>query len=169
MHRCTELGLGHVARRVVAQTWPLQVLTAAMLLAACGWYVGTGDPMPARAAWRLETIAAVGLAGGFAVHEVAHVAVLRRCAGVSHLVVSSTWWRFSLEPRGSITAAQVVGVALAGPGAAAAVGLVLWAALPGAGLHGWFLVHLVFLLPVFGDGRSLVLGVRELPWRVRAT
>ena len=142
------------------QTWPLQVLTATLLLSAGWWYVVSGDAMVLRAAMHLEVLAAVGLAGAFAVHEAAHAVVLRHCSGVSHLVVSRTAWRFSLEPRGSLTPGQAVGVALAGPSAAAAVGLGLWVGTPHLALHWWFLAHLVFLLPVFGDGRSLLIGVR---------
>lgn len=144
---------------MIAQTWPLQLLTATMLVAATWWYVATGDGMLLRAAGRLELLAAVGVAGAFAVHEVAHVAVLRRCEGVTHLVVTATPARFSVEPRGRITPRQVVGVALAGPGAAAVAGLVLWIAVPAVDLHWWFLAHLAFLLPVFGDGRSLLVAL----------
>ncbi len=155
---------------MVGQTWPLQALTAGMLLAATWWFLVSGDAMPLRAAGRVEAMAAIGLGGAFAVHEVAHAAVLRHCPGVSHLIVSATPWRLSLEPRGVITPGQVVRVALAGPGTTAAVGLVLWVAVPQAGLHWWFLAHLLFLLPVFGDGRSLLIGAtRSVRTRARGS
>lgn len=159
MHERGELRLDRVALGVLAQTWPLQVLTAVLLLASTWWSVTTGDTVLLGLAGRLELCAAVGLGAAFAIHEVAHVLVLRRCPGVTHLLVTVTPWRFSLEPRGTITPREVAAVALAGPVAAATVGLLLWVSLPQPGLHWWFLAHLLFLLPVFGDGRSLLLGL----------
>lgn len=151
-----------VALAVVRQTWPLQMLTGALLVVAAWWWLVSGDTTIVRGAAHLELCAAVGLAGAFALHEAAHVVALGRCAGVTHLVVTVTAWRFSLEPRGTITPGQMVVVALSGPGAAAVAGAVLWLVAPGVALHWWFLAHLGFLLPVFGDGRSLVLGLRCL-------
>ena len=132
-----------------------------MLLAAALLSLSSGELVWVRVAGYVEILAVVGLAGAFAVHEVAHVAVLRRCGGVSGVVMTATPWRFSLEPRGVITHRQVAAVAVAGPAAATGVGLVLWVGLPQAALHWWFIAHLVFLLPIFGDGRSLVLALRR--------
>lgn len=162
MHEAGDLHLAGVGRRVIGQTWPLQVMTASMLVAGGWWFLTTGDAMLLRAAARLELLAAVGLGVAFAIHEMAHAAALRRCSGISHVVLTATPWRFSLEPRGTMTSGQLAAVAVAGPAATAVTGLVLWAAAPRAGLHWWFLAHLVFLLPVFGDGRSLVLASRAV-------
>lgn len=157
-----DLALGRVALGVVAQTWPLQVLTAGLLLAATWWFLVTGDEVLLRLAGRVEAYAAIGLGAAFALHEVAHAAVLRRCRGVSHVLVTVTPWRFSLEPRGTMSPGQLFLVALAGPGAVVAAGLVLRMTVPQLGLHWWFLAHLVFLLPVFGDGRSLLAALGRL-------
>ncbi|WP_255771677.1 hypothetical protein [Pseudarthrobacter sulfonivorans] len=106
------------------------------------------------------------LLGGFLIHEGAHALAGRRFRGISSFVVSSSMFRFSIAPVGRLYGWQIAVMALAGPVAAAAAGLVLWAAVPGLLLHWWFWPHLVFLAPLFGDGRSLVVGIRHWSARV---
>lgn len=47
-----------------------------------------------------------------------------------------------------------------GPLFAALIGIVLGFFPLTADLRMWYLLHLVFLLPFFGDGRALLLGLR---------
>ena len=55
----------------------------------------------------------------------------------------------------------MVVVGLSGPLADASLGFALWCVMPGSGLHFWFIGHLVFVLPLFGDGRAIVSGARR--------
>ncbi|WP_155806779.1 hypothetical protein [Leifsonia xyli] len=50
-------------------------------------------------------------------------------------------------------------------GTLVAVGAGLAAIVPSQGFHCWYLCHAVFLLPVFGDGRSVIVGARA--WSAR--
>jgi hypothetical protein len=103
----------------------------------------------------------VCLLAGFVIHEAAHAYAGRRCQGITAFRVESTIFRFSLSPVGFLFGWQIALTALAGPLAAALVGCLLFVAAPALSLHYWFWLHLVFLTPVFGDGRSLIVGLRS--------
>jgi hypothetical protein len=141
---------------VAAQVWPLLAFAGVLLAVALAWRVRSGDPVPAEMAWTvLAKPAALGLVVPFALHESAHALVLKRIRTVTHITIERTAWRTSVIPEGSMTARQTAVVALAGPSACVAVGALLW--LPGLdrSLAWWYLAHIVFLLPFFGDGRVL--------------
>ena len=104
----------------------------------------------------------VCLLAGFVIHETAHAYAGRMCRGISAFRVESTKFRFSLQPVGFLFGWQVALIAITGPLAAALAGCLLFAAAPGLSLHYWFWLHLAFLTPLFGDGRSLLIGLRGL-------
>jgi hypothetical protein len=145
---------------VAAQVWPLLALVAVLLLASLAWLFSSGDYATARVAWALFRTATLGLVGSFALHESAHVLVLKQVRTVTHVTIDRTAWRTSILPSGVLTGRQVVGVAIAGPFACVAVGLALWTTDLGSSLRWWYLAHGIFLLPIFGDGRSLCRGLR---------
>ena len=149
-----------VAWCVIRQVWLLLAFVAGLLVAAGGWFATSGDPVLVEIAWWMVQTAAVGLVGSFVVHETAHVILLRRIAGVTHIAIGQTLWRFSVMPVGSLTAAQTAGVAAAGPLACVTVGALLWSITPISSLAWWYFGHALFLLPVFGDGRCLVTALR---------
>ena len=101
------------------------------------------------------------LLGSFLVHELFHVVGMRLFHGISHIVVSAGVLRFSVIPVGSLYGWQIVIVAVLGPGSSCLLGAVLALLTPSSLLQCWFLLHAIFLLPFFGDGRSLILGIRE--------
>ncbi|SDQ72467.1 hypothetical protein [Quadrisphaera sp. DSM 44207] len=146
---------------VAGQVWPLLAFLGLLQVVALMWAIESGDSVPAALAWSFLQVAVVGLVGSFAVHESAHVLVLRRIGTVTHLAVERTTWRTSIECHGMLSPRQVVGVAVAGPSACLAVGVILWISGVGPSLVWWYLAHGVFLLPCFGDGRNLIRGLRQ--------
>lgn len=147
---------------MAAQVWPLLAFVGALLAAALVWMVRSGDPVPASMAWvLLVKPAALGMVASFALHESAHVVVLKRIHTVTHITVERTALRTSVIPEGTMTARQAAVVALSGPSVCVAVGAVLWLSGLDRPLSWWYLGHLVFLLPFFGDGRALWHSVRS--------
>lgn len=101
------------------------------------------------------------LLGGFLVHEWFHIVGMRLFHGVSHVVVSAGVLRFSIIPVGRLYGWQVAAVALLGPGASCLVGGLIALLIPSSTLQYWFLLHAIFLLPFFGDGRGFLFGIRR--------
>lgn len=139
--------------------WPLSALTlgfsACIMLATM-----TADPVLFQMSlWLL--MHALCLFTGFLVHELFHVVGMRLFHGVSHVVVSAGVLRFSVIPIGSLYGWQIAIVAVLGPGSSCLLGAVLALLTPSSLLQCWFLLHAIFLLPFFGDGRGLILGIRE--------
>ena len=155
-----ELRLRHVVGAVATQVWPLLGLVVLFVGGAAVWRVVSGDHSLIDVAAGFGRVVVVGLVGSFALHEVAHVVLLRRLPGVTHITLERTAWRFSVAPLGTLSAREVGLVALAGPGACLLAAPVWCMVLPESGLAWWYAAHLVFLLPPFGDGRMLVASVR---------
>ncbi|MFG2194423.1 hypothetical protein [Streptomyces sp. NPDC048639] len=151
-----DLKVRTVAWAVAAQVWPLLAFAGVLLAAALVWMARSGDPVPASLAWvLLVKPAALGLVAPFALHESAHVLVLKRIRTVTHIAIERTALRTSVVPEGTMTARQTAVVALSGPFACVAVGALLWLSGLDRSLAWWYLAHIVFLLPFFGDGRAL--------------
>lgn len=125
------------------------------------------DVFLARAcAWLLIHVF-LGFLGSFLVHEVAHwVAFRYLCHGVEEIRIESSIVRFSLVPRGWMTGYQIVVVALAGPLASLVVGWALLAVPATYGIEWWYLAHVAFLCPVFGDGMAVCVGAKARGGRV---
>ncbi|WP_411374138.1 hypothetical protein ACLH0K_13875 [Arthrobacter sp. MPF02] len=102
----------------------------------------------------------VGLGGSYFLHEAAHLVLLSKYPTIEKVEVTASWARFSVHPSGSVTPLQAIGVGLSGPVACCIVGAVLWQV--GSPLAAWYLGHLVFLLPVFGDGKAVLMSLRRL-------
>ncbi|WP_017197805.1 hypothetical protein [Arthrobacter sp. M2012083] len=100
---------------------------------------------------------------GFVIHEGSHIIGLKLAPGITHVVFAGTLLRFSVVPVGNLVGWQAALIALAGPLGACVAGVPLALALPDQAFHWWFFLHSVFLLPLFGDGRSLVKGLAT--WR----
>ena len=158
-----ELQLRHVVGGVAAQVWPLLGLVVVQLTAAAIWLALSGDRSLLAVAAGFGRTVVVGLVGSFAVHEAAHVVLLRRMPGITHITLERTAWRFSVAPMGTLSSRQVAFVAVAGPGACLLAAAVWWVVLPASGLAWWYAAHVVFLLPVFSDGRLLLASVRAGP------
>ncbi|MGW1072470.1 hypothetical protein [Streptomyces sp. NPDC002537] len=158
-----DLKVRVVAWAVAAQVWPLLAFIGVLQAAALAWMARSGDPVPAAMAWALlAKPATLGLVLPFALHESAHVLALKRVRTVTHITIERTAWRTSVLPRGTMTARQTAAVALAGPSACVAVGALLWLSGLDRPLSWWYLAHVVFLLPPFGDGRALWHSLRAL-------
>lgn len=144
--------------------WAVRIPAAGLTVGFtfCAVCAVTGIPAILQpAVWLM--IHALCLLTGFVVHEAFHVLGLKVTPGITHIVFASTLLRFSVIPMGSLAGWQAALIALAGPLAACVAGLPLALALPEYAFHWWFFLHSVFLLPLFGDGRSLVKGL--LTWR----
>lgn len=130
--------------------------TAGMIL----WATSAGVPGLAEPLIWVLIHALGGLMLGFMIHELAHLIALRVLApNVGIVSLEITPLRVSLHPHGYMTGWQVAAVAAAGPGACTVVGAILWALPVNYGLHWWYLTHVIFLLPIFGDGHALVRGL----------
>ena len=103
-----------------------------------------------------------GMLGSYVVHESGHFVALGFCGGVTAVSVESRLARISLRPEGELTPREAIGVAVAGPFGCLNVGAVLMALTPEFGLGWWYLAHVVFLAPCFGDGRALLAALRRL-------
>lgn len=79
----------------------------------------------------------------------------------SHVVVRAGVLRFSIIPVGRLYGWQIATVAVLGPGASCLVGGLTALLIPGSTLQYWFLLHAIFLLPFFGDGRGFLFGIRR--------
>ncbi|WP_405598161.1 hypothetical protein OG741_15480 [Streptomyces sp. NBC_01410] len=161
----TDLKIRTVGWTVAAQVWPLLAFAGVLLAMALVWMARSGDPVPAEMAWvLLVKPATLGLVAPFALHESAHALVLKRIRTVTHIAIERTAWRTSVIPEGTMSAWQTAVVALAGPSACIAVGALLWLPDLDRSLAWWYLAHIVFLLPFFGDGRALWHSFRAT-WR----
>lgn len=159
-YRPSDLLAARVAWTVAAAVWPLLAFFGLLLVAALAWFAYSGDPGLALLALLFCKAAVLGLVGSFAVHEAAHAAVLARSPGVTGITVERTGWRVSLIPEGTLTRARNAAVALSGPLTCGAIGAILYLTGLDRGLAWWYMLHLVFLLPLFGDGRALLLSLR---------
>jgi len=100
----------------------------------------------------------MGLGLSFAIHEAAHLVLLSKIKNVDS-AVHVDWLRISVVPCGSMSGWQIVRVALAGPLVCVAIGVGLTLTVPNLQLQWWYLAHAILLLPLFGDGRSLIKGM----------
>jgi hypothetical protein len=158
-----------IALAVAAQVWLLLLFFGVILATALVWSAVSGLSGPATLAWGLFKFAVVGLVGSFVLHESAHALVLKRISTVTHLALDRTFFRFSIIPLGTMTGHQVASVAVAGPASCLAVGLILWFSHLDRSLAWCYLAHGVFILPIFGDGRSLLRGLRGASRRMEAS
>ncbi|MEZ2389888.1 hypothetical protein AB6813_10120 [bacterium RCC_150] len=70
-------------------------------------------------------------------------------------------FRFSLIPLGKLDGWKIGIIAVLGPSSSCAAGVAIALLSPDSFLQYWFLLHGMFLLPFFGDGRSLIIGLRN--------
>ena len=162
-HPATDLKISTIGRTMAAQVWPLLVLAGAFLAVALVWMVLTGDRVPAEMAWLLPAKpATLGLVAPFALHESAHVLVIKRISTVTHITIERTAWRTSMIPEGTMSPRQTCVVALAGPSVCVTVGVLLWLPDLDRSLAWWYIAHIVFLLPFFGDGRAIQNSLRAM-------
>jgi hypothetical protein len=101
----------------------------------------------------------VGFCGSVVCHELGHAVALSLCPGVSRVRVAWSLTRVSVHPTGTLTPTHAVMAALAGPVPCVAVGLMA-GNLGYEVVGGMYLLHGLYLLPPFGDGRSVVRALR---------
>jgi hypothetical protein len=117
------------------------------------------DPNIQRAALLgLGYLLALGLS--MIIHEGGHGIALHLLPGITALRTERNWFRFSIQPQGSITAAQAIFAALSGPALCFLIGIFGYWGTPYRNLSVIFAAHIVFLLPCFGDGRSILTALR---------
>lgn len=155
-----------VGRIVQANRWFL--VTMLGLSSVCvGLSVAAAAPALAQLTGAFLMHALGGLLASYVVHESAHAALLRRVTGLHAVEVITTFARFTFAPKGALRGRDIAMIGVAGPVAALAAGAALLIFVPVWGLHWWYLGHVMFLLPVFGDGKSILVGARS--WSRRVT
>ncbi|SDL21465.1 hypothetical protein SAMN05216298_3092 [Glycomyces sambucus] len=152
-----------VALAVAAQVWPLLALASLILAAALGWAAVSGDTTQLPVAAWIFLAATAGLTASFALHECVHALLLHRIPTVASVTVERTPARISVVPRGRMTGWQTAAVAAAGPLACVLAGAALAVHEATRPLSWWYLGHVLFLLPLFGDGTALVKGLLAGP------
>ena len=96
------------------------------------------------------------------IHELGHALALRYVAGVRHIRIESTPLRFSLlAPHEDLTPKSSLMVAVAGP-VAAFIGGTVWQLMGHSFIAFWWYMHLIMLLPLFGDGKELVKAITAI-------
>lgn len=96
------------------------------------------------------------------IHELGHALALRYVADVRHIRIESTPLRFSLlTPHEDLTPKSSLMVAVAGP-AAAFIGGTVWQLMGHSFIAFWWYMHLIMLLPLFGDGKELVKAITAI-------
>src|SRR5579859_3587275 len=144
--------------------WALIVPTLFVALAAwLGLSYGSWTTLAIALGILLHT--ACGMLGSYVLHECAHLAALRLCPGVTAISTEIRFLRVSLRPVGELSAREALFVAVAGPLGCAVLGTALSIVLPQVGLGWWYLAHLIFLAPCFGDGRSAVVALGRMGGR----
>ncbi|SHJ92313.1 hypothetical protein SAMN02745244_03587 [Tessaracoccus bendigoensis DSM 12906] len=103
-----------------------------------------------------------GVAASYLLHELAHLGGLALCGGVRRIRVENSRWRLSLTPEGEMGARSALLVALVGPGTYLLFGGLLYMVAPGSWITWCYLSHVVFLVPAFGDGRTVIVSTRAL-------
>lgn len=154
----STLTLRLLVRWLLLAAWPLHLLVLVPLAVTESVAFLTAQPAVGDAALRLGAHYLCGAWLSFAVHETGHAVALTRGSGVARFTLIRTSWRFSITTEEVLDERRVIWVAVSGPGAAVAGGLLLWLIQPGWLLHGWYLTHALFLLPMFGDGRAVLHG-----------
>lgn len=105
-----------------------------------------------------------GLVAGFLIHEIAHALLLSiTMRELKDIRTESSFARFSIIASGRSTGRGIFVTAMGGPVAAAAFGFFMNVVSPNFDLFAWYFLHLFFLLPLFGDGRAIIFGIRH--WR----
>lgn len=99
----------------------------------------------------------LGVSGSYLVHEMAHILTALCTPGVERVDVSISWFAISVQPAGRMSALGIFFGAVSGPFACLFVGVVVVL----LGFHlGWvYVLHVLFLLPFFGDGRAVLTAV----------
>lgn len=96
----------------------------------------------------------VGLIFSCLLHEVSHVFFLLRIPEIKKVTFEITLFRISVRPCGNMTRGQAILVALSGPGICFLCGVGLCFIY--RDLSWWYLIHIMSLLPIFGDGRAII-------------
>ena len=155
-----------LVRVIFRQILPLISLLMVGLVGAMCWWVATGDAQLVIAAGQAWALVVMGLVVPFLLHEWMHAFVALDAAGVRQVWIERNVLRLSVAVDGDMSSRRTAAAAIAGPGACLVAGAffasmgLTWSAIACA----W---HVVFLLPIFGDGRALVIASRRGGFRAR--
>lgn len=139
------------------------LLLGVLVFSALGimWWLNSGEPSLLIAAGQIMEMITWGVVLPFLLHETAHAVVALGGAHVTAVRIENTLLRMSVLPEGELSYARALATAVAGPGICffAALGLLL-VGQPVKALG--FGIHLIFLLPWFGDGRAVAFALANL-------
>ena len=135
--------------------WAWVPAVAIMVLASAYW-ISSGNSGFFVLSSTLTLHVVAGAAGSYVVHEVGHVVCMGLlCRGVRSIDVRSDFLRFSITPQGVISRTESILVALSGPGLCGLLGVVVLQ-VSGSSIAWWYILHVLFLIPPFGDGMSIL-------------
>ena len=154
--RAERVGAGLICRWLLLAAWPLHLGFGALLMATGALAAVTEQTGIADAVAALAAHYVLGLCCSFGLHELGHLFVLSRARGITAITLERTLWRLSVSAHGRISGRAALLAALAGPGSCVVAGIALLMLIPQSHLHLWYLAHAVFLVPVFGDGRTVL-------------
>lgn len=154
--RAALRGLGQLWLNIFIVFWPFLVFLVLEVAVGIVVYEISGNGIVISIARLFALHLLAGLLGSFVVHEMGHWAVLALSPSVREVAVERSIFRISLLPLGKISVGEACAAALAGPVSAVVFGGFFWLFARNLGIHYWYIVHMLFLLPLFGDGRALV-------------
>lgn len=143
---------------VVQQVWWLLALGGFAVLASALWWFLTGDTGLPSVAGGATLFIIVAIVLPFAIHEFGHGVAIKYVRGVEYIELSRTLFRTSVTVHGAISPNMAMLISLMGPLPCALIGAVLWSiGYPVVAV--FYLGHLLFLIPPFGDGQQLLRGL----------
>ncbi|MDO4666021.1 MAG: hypothetical protein Q4A71_07490 [Actinomycetaceae bacterium] len=80
---------------------------------------------------------------------------------LNDIYIESSFVRFSIRVVGSSTGRGIFFTAIGAPVTVAAFGMIMNIWFPNFDLLGWYIFHLIYLLPFFGDGKAMIFGIRH--------
>lgn len=102
------------------------------------------------------------------IHELGHYLAARYAPSISRFTWEMTWTRISLVCEGKTTPRDRIISGLTGPGLSLLCGSLL-CLFPDTRTYGIvFCLHAIFLLPIFGDGKQILIGlIQTIPTKTR--
>lgn len=102
----------------------------------------------------------IGLFGSFLFHELIHGFFISLFLRNSHsIIIEYNFIRFSIIPTEVLLGWKIVVIAFTPSFILFNIGFMLYLFVPHTYIYIWYFLHLLFLLPFFGDGKSCILGL----------
>lgn len=109
-------------------------------------------------------VLSIGLVISYLLHEYSHIIVFKIINKTGEMTIEKNWHRISIVPSYKVSGKNLIFVAISGPLICGFIGFLLLFSpyLIIQIVGGFFLVHLLFVLPPFGDGMMMIKGILEM-------